>query len=286
MKIGKMPIFNIVMKNLVAILLLLSTGLQAQTIEHSFGIDWRTATITITAVYADKYSPLLRANGEKTLDGYIDSFFKTQILELNYDSYRKLKDLALIEPGIMNRLNDLGLRGEKISTKMSKGMDSLEVSYRFRLYPDVIDIFIKHKLPSLPYPLLSFAPSANYSGILIVADGELPVHGEYVNDELQPSLLPKIFDEDMRPIYTYNVAGPQALRKWGPVMFADAIDEDGFINRIGQYPLKVSAIGIFGDNRSDIVLRNGDAERILANEHNINLLRDAKIVIIILPEAE
>lgn len=262
----------------------ISAVLQAQDITHLSGVNWTEGKLSITAVYHGGYSPLLRTNGEKMLDSYIDTFFKEQLLALQYDSYRTVQDLAVSEPELMDRLSDLGLRGIKESSRMADNLTSLEVTYTFRLFPDIIDLFIRHPAAEVPHPLLSFVPTAHFTGIIIVIPGKMPVHGEHGEADFTRSLFPKIFDEKMRPVFTANMADPASLRKWGPLLFTTDTDEDKFRDRTGYFPLYICAKELFGTARTDIVLFQYDADRILASAHNIDLLKNGKAAVIILEE--
>lgn len=273
-------------KILFIIIITLTSALGAQEIEHIATINWQTGIITVIATYHGEYSPLLRLNAEKKLDSYIDSFFKDKVFTMQYDSYRTIQDIAIENPKILSALSDLGLNGEKTKSKMGDNLSSMEITYKFHLFPDIVNMFIKHTDPQPIYPTLTYTPSAAYTGIIILVNTPLPVHGEYTEDTLIPSLFPRFFDEQMRSIFTYRNCSPEALKKWGPVMYTADFNEDSYRGRIGAAPIYMSAKAIFGTDRTDIILFQEDTDKLLANEHNIELLKQGKTVIIIVDNTE
>ena len=84
----------------------------------------------------------------------------------------------------------------------------------------------------------------------------------------------------MNLIYEKNIVEPSRAKKQGIVLYTGTLDESMYRDRIGTEPLRIIARGVFGDNRTDPIISNEDAERILAKSENIDLLRQGKIVIV------
>ena len=84
----------------------------------------------------------------------------------------------------------------------------------------------------------------------------------------------------MNLIYEKNIVEPSRAKKQGIVLYTGTLDESMYRDRIGTEPLRIIARGVFGDNRTDPIISNEDAERILAKSENIELLRQGKIVIV------
>ena len=84
----------------------------------------------------------------------------------------------------------------------------------------------------------------------------------------------------MNLIYEKNIVDPDQAKKHSIVLYTGTLDDSEYRDRIGTEPLRIIARGVFGDNRTDPIISNEDAERILAKKENIELLRQGKIVIV------
>ena len=125
-----------------------------------------------------------------------------------------------------------------------------------------------------------------YTGIIIIADGELPIHGKRAAALPLPSLAPKIWDSGMNLLFdrrkTQNGALPFhymaaenifSSRPGGLSSRAEAV--------AGTNPLRIIAVEVFGERPTDLVIAAGDAMKILSHEDNRRLLREGKLVIIL-----
>ncbi|MDR0637308.1 MAG: polymerase [Spirochaetaceae bacterium] len=140
--------------------------------------------------------------------------------------------------------------------------------------------------PALAEPPLNPADSGAYTGIIIIADGELPIHGKRAAALPLPSLAPKIWDSGMNLLFDRNKTQNGAI----PFYYMDA--ENIFSSRpgglssgaeavVGTNPLRIIAVEVFGERPTDLVIATTDAVKILSNEDNRRLLREGKLVIIL-----
>lgn len=144
---------------------------------------------------------------------------------------------------------------------------------------EISKLLIKHKNPYTARSTPLTSSSQKYSGIIIDARGSLPVHGEYLHDELQPALFPKIWDSNMNLVFEKNMLYPEVGRKRLIVSYTDNLDERQYRNFIGNKPLRIVARGIFGVNRTDPIISRVDATKILS-EQNVNLIKEGRVLII------
>ena len=182
------------------------------------------------------------------------------------------------------RLSDfdaLNLKKTRISSSLSLDLDSVTNLYKYNIYHELIPILLSHKKIAPMPVILNYESTASFSGIIIYAAEPLPYYGEPDSGLLQPAIFPKIFDREMDLIASAEMADPEYLAKWGFVLYTDSLDEQQFEERIGLYPYRTTAEAIFGNNRTDILIPEEAARKILYNEANRRLVREGRIMIIL-----
>jgi hypothetical protein len=135
-------------------------------------------------------------------------------------------------------------------------------------------------------PLLNPIETGSYTGIIIIADGELPEHGKRSVALPLPSFAPRLWDSDMGllfdrgkvkngiiPFYYMNTENIFSPQPGGLSAEAKAV--------AGSNPLRIIATEVFGKRPTDLVIAAEDAAKILANEKNRQLLREGKLIIIL-----
>lgn len=202
------------------------------------------------------------------------------LFRIPVDSYRTVGDT--LADGTLS-INDLLSLIQSISRRESSFTpDFRHFSTLYELpLTDIASLYIRH---SRPYELaapLDYAPSRTYSGIVISARGELPVHGEHVQARAVPCLFPRIFDERMNTILERNLVSPEAIRRWGLVGYTEDLQAATLEERTGDNPLRIAASAVFGTARTDLVISREDALRILTIPQNRTLLRDGRVVVVL-----
>jgi len=132
--------------------------------------------------------------------------------------------------------------------------------------------------------------AADYTGIIIIADEELPIHGRNTRALAEPCLFPKIWDTDMNLIYERNMTNP-ALRE-GSLMVRYIVSDsifrptpsglDGDLAAfLGPNPLRIIAREVFGSSPTDTVIDRADALKIVSSENNRRLLREGRVALVL-----
>jgi hypothetical protein len=85
----------------------------------------------------------------------------------------------------------------------------------------------------------------------------------------------------MRTIVERNLLYPDALRAWGAVGYATSLGDPTIEARAGSAPLRIIAAEIFGSRRTDVIISNEDALKILGSPENRKLAQEGKVVFII-----
>ncbi|MGP1593758.1 MAG: OmpA family protein [Treponema sp.] len=253
-------------------------SMDAQTVQN-----WETAhidsKITVDMHKSGLHLPVDRNAAFQLIEQNRFSLLKNVYLSVLVDSSHRVGNyLAEGKIGITD-INYVINSGKSTSPILSQQLQQVIVYHQNPLQ-HIARLFIKHNAPYNPSYFPVGAASKVYTGILIDARGKLPVHGEYTDEKLNPCLFPKIWTKDMSLIYEKNIVAPSIALEKSIVFYTGDTDENLYRDRIGTQPLRIIARGVFGDNRTDPIISNADAERILAKEENIKLLREGKIVIL------
>ena len=254
------------------------SGMESQTVQN-----WETAQIdskiTIDLNKSGLYLPTDRNAAIRLIQQNRSSLLKNAYLSILVDSSHRLGSYLAEEKISLTDINTVINNGKSTAPVLSQELQTAIVYHQNPLQ-ELANLFVKHNAPYTP----SFFPlgtaSKVYTGILIDARGQLPVHGEYSSEQLNPCLFPKIWNKNMNLIYEKNIVDPSRAKKHGIVLYTGTLDESMYRDRIGTEPLRIIARGVFGDNRTDPLISNEDAERILAKSDNLDLLRQGKIVIV------
>jgi hypothetical protein len=133
-------------------------------------------------------------------------------------------------------------------------------------------------------------PTAAYTGIIIIANEELAIHGRHSKGFAAPCVFPKIWDSDMNLIYERNMLESAAVRQNGMVHYSAARNiflptptglSPEVAAIVGTNPLRIIAQELYGIRPTDPVIAHEDALRILSSETNIENLRKGRVVIIV-----
>lgn len=254
------------------------SGMESQTVQN-----WETAQvdskITIDLNKSGLYLPTDRNAAIRLIQQNRSSLLKNAYLSILVDSSHRIGNYLAEEKISFTDINTVINNGKSTAPILSQELQTA-IIYHQNPLQELANLFVKHNAPYTP----SFFPfgtaSKVYTGILIDARGQLPVHGEYSSEQLNPCLFPKIWNKNMNLIYEKNIVDPDQAKKHSIALYTGTLDESGYRDRIGTEPLRIIARGVFGDNRTDPIISNEDAERILAKKENIELLRQGKIVIV------
>jgi len=110
-----------------------------------------------------------------------------------------------------------------------------------------------------------------YTGLIIDARG---LNGK-------PAMLPKIIAENGQIVYGDAKVSPNYLREYGMAGYANSVSQAESQKRIGDNPLIIKAIKAVGSNKTDFVISDNDAARIMAADALGNFLKDCKVSIVL-----
>jgi hypothetical protein len=247
-------------------------------------INWEKGelTLTIEAPLAQTGPNLPAAviTAERRIDTALQRIFPQALLSVQVDSIRTFEDTIENSGFPAAELLAIAPTGKKGIPAYSRDMRKIAVSYTYYLHDLLADYFIRHTEPREIPRHISWLATREYTGIIIYAAGELPVHGEKRQSRIMPCLFPEIFDDAMNPLLLLEMADPVFLKRWGSAAYTASFDENPWKERIGSSPLRIIASGLYGKYPTDLKIDEEDAARILSNAANRRLLAEGRVLII------
>ena len=233
--------------------------------------------------------PAGRFMAEKILDETYPSILTRFLLPIKADSNSSIG--SLLEKGEVSRedLDIIILGAGKIPPAVST--DLLRMTGRYTVLLDKVSAaLLRHGRAREPIKPLIPASTADYTGIIIIAEEELPIHGRRARAFAEPCLFPKIWDTGMNLIYERNMfePGQEAGNRMVRYSLSESIfrptpsglDEE-LTALVGSYPLRILTREIFGIYPTDLVIDHDDAMKILSSENNRRLLREGRVVFVL-----
>ena len=223
--------------------------------------------------------PSAKTTSYQLIRRYLPSLLKNAYLSIVMDSSHRLGDYLARGEIDLSDLNAIMDSGEEKPPIFSQDLRSVFLFHSVATN-DIAKFFVKHEVSRLPAGRAISSVGKSYTGILIDARGKLPIHGEYVDDELVPCIFPKVWDTNMDLLYEKNMVCPENLMKRNIVVYSDTLDESSYSDIIGVEPLRIIARGIFGQNRTDPIISLQDSAKLLSRKENLRLLEEGRVVIL------
>ena len=257
---------------------------QVSLLESTSRVNWTTQEFKSNINLDIDMTDILMPSGKQTAINLINTrvpdLVKDPLLTLNVDSTRKICDLVVDEEITYHDLTQIISNSKCTMGYFKQDSSVFNTNHTIEL-TKISSLFVKH---SVPYKLgkpIDQVSTRKYSGIIIDARGKIPVHGEFMKEEVSPCFFPRIFTDEMDLIFEKNMVEPSCVKKMGICHYDYSDDESRYKNIVGNNPLHILAAESFGDNRSDIVIKKEDALRIICLNDNLELLRQGKIVILL-----
>ena len=270
--------------------ILISLSVHAQDMNIQGLLDWDrmefSAVLTLDIHRAGIRLPAGRSLAESLLEGHHSELIRPMLMGIQADSSTTLADL--VNRGEVSPASFMGtMRG--FPPALSRDQSAMSASYSIKLH-DIGAQLVRHSRTERISPPLIPVPARDYTGIIIIIDENLPVHGRSSSALALPCLFPKIWDNEMNLIFERNMMDAQLLRQIGLVQYTSrenitrpvpsALD-DTIIRRVGENPLRIMALGLFGAVPTDPIIDREDALTILSSENNRQLLSEGRIVFVL-----
>jgi hypothetical protein len=245
------------------------------------------ARVSLDLASAGVRLPTGRSRGEELIRAGYSGLIQPRILSVPVDSSHTVADYVRSGDFSLFQAEAFAWKAKLRPPAHSADLSSLNAAYRLNL-EDLAAEFLSHTRPAAPPQIIAPPPAADYTGILIIAGEELPLHGTSRSALPLPCLFPKIWDTDMNLVYQKNMLEAAAGKT--PVRYARR--EKVFLSSpsglspevaevVGERPLRILARGVFGVRPTDPIIDREDALLILSSENNRLLLREGRVMIVL-----
>jgi hypothetical protein len=278
-------------KKLTLLFFLASAVIFAQPdIGISGAVEWDTqrikAEISLDLVSAGIRLPSGRTQAESHLSaGYIN-LIKPNLLRLQIDSSSTIADLVDRGELSLSEIEAIALQSSQIAPALSPDLRNISASHTIALV-NISSVLKRHSRPTPVTRTLNPVSAAQYTGIIIIAAEELPVHGMRSSTLAVPCLFPKIWDSDMNLIYEYRMleARDVKMARYFPLQNIFQNNPSGLSAElqevVGERPLRIFARGVFGITPTDPIIERSDAMLIISSDENRRLLTQGRVAIIL-----
>ncbi|MDR1215741.1 MAG: polymerase [Treponema sp.] len=276
------------MKKLMLILFIALGGAAfAQTAEVKTSIDWTIMELAVQTSLDVSAMNIRLPAGKVIVEGMLESQYadmaRSAILGIQADSSHTLGGLLSAGEISLHEADAFSTPIRRVPAVLSSDLTRLVASYTISLR-NIGAGLLKHSRPASIRPPLAAPQAPTYTGIVILAEGELPVHGRNTSTLVQPCLFPRIWDSDMNLLYDKTMTAPQSVMsvRYAPstAVFQDTPSgmDEGLDRFVGERPLRIMAVGAFGVSPTDVIISRDDALLILSSPENRQLLQEARIV--------
>jgi len=265
---------------------LMAAGLFAQVPQTSIAgaLEWDkmevSARVSLDLASAGLKLPTGRTQGEELINAEYLALMRPLILSIPVDSSSIVGDYVASGEFSLFKAESYALSARTTPPALTPDMGSMRAAYTISL-GGLSAEFIKNHRPMAPRRVLAALPAASHTGILIIASGELPLHGTRRTARTLPCLFPKVWDSDMNLVYDRTMlwsTTPWRIRssKNNPSGLSPEIEA-----LVGDKPLRILAQGVYGIRPTDPIIDAEDALTIISSEENRLLLREGKVVIVL-----
>ena len=247
-------------------------------------IDWIKGELSVNSGFDLAGAGITLPTGRFLAEETLPRLLQPYLLSLRVDSVSIIRDLTERLEISPENLETFCQEEGKITSSLSTDLKRMNGKFTLSL-EKLSALLARHTRPSEPTRPLTPIQTASYTGIIIIADKELPVHGRKAYELIKPCIFPKIWDSDMNLVYERNMAGVSPIARYTVpenIFRPTPSGLDGDLAAFaGPNPLRILAREVFGVFPSDPVIDREDALKILSSENNRRLLREGRVVLVL-----
>jgi hypothetical protein len=285
-------------KTKCAILIILGMAVSAVLFGESLvdikgSVEWDKMEINVAVALnlglAGIRFPTGRTQAEELINAEYPQLIRPSLLSIPVDSSSTVEDLINQGELSLNNIGNIVLTAKRVPPALSPDLSLLSASYTIDLNRIGAEL-IRHSHPiEIKRPLIS-VPAASYTGIIIIASKELPIHGKNTKSLVYPCVFPKVWDTRMNLIYERNMMEQEKARKIGIAQYASESSifrptpsglSPELARVVGNNPLRIIARGVYGMRPTDPIIDREDALIILSSDENIRYLREGRVAIVL-----
>jgi hypothetical protein len=276
---------------LLAMLILSAMVLPALDADIDGTVEWDrmeiSVSVSLNLASAGIKLPAGRLRGEAIVEDEYLRLLRSAILSLPVDSSSTLGDLITRGEYSLTEAENIAMGARIVPPSLSPDLSTM-FSHYFLSLAGLGEQLIRQRRPAeVPHTLApGIVPS--YTGIIIIAADELPVHGMNRKTRPMPCLFPKIWDTDMNLIYERSMLDPavnKSMVRYAPESAIFRPTPSGLTGEItalaGSNPLRIMARGTFGVRPTDYIIDRADSLIIISSEANRRLLSEGRVVIVL-----
>ncbi|MBN1836197.1 MAG: hypothetical protein JW820_10130 [Spirochaetales bacterium] len=251
--------------------------------------DWERGVLVLetrTPVDPAEVRPDLRYRTQRRVERLLPELAVQALLATPLDSFYTVGERIEEDEELFQALSTAAAAGAvEESASLSRDLGEVRIRYRLPFYgpAGLASPFVSHGRPFPLQPVLGFVPSRPFSGLVIYATGELPAHGKETREQVRPAFFPRLFDEQLNLVLSADMCSPDALRRWGLAAYRYSEDRAADLERVGNFPLRTVARGVFGKNSTDLLLSGEAVRQLLSLEANRKMLQEGRILIVVDP---
>jgi len=259
----------------------------------TYSVDWKRAELsgmqTMNLAAAGIRMPGGRFLGEEMLENAFPRLLREHLLSIIYDSSNTINDL--LEAGRINirDLDNISRSANRSPPNLSN--DFIELLGFYNLGLEIISSYLRpsRRAYEINPPLIPM-PSSPYTGIIIIANERLPLHGRESFAYTLPALFPKIYDNNMNLVYERDmfesgIIGSSLMVRYtnlDSILGATPSGLDAGLGALlGSNPLRIFARSVFGIYPTDLIIDQSDAILIHSTENNRRLLREGRVLLVL-----
>lgn len=247
-------------------------------------VNWKekkfTSTISFDMEKANIPMPSGKNSAITIINSRLPNLVKDPLLTLCVDSNHSLGDYILEHYVSLEDVMKIMTSGEKTPGYFDNESFLFKTKKNLNLN-DISSLFVRHNEPYSRRKSIDTISSRAYTGIIIDARGRLPVHGDFINERVNPCFFPKIWNEKMEVVYERGMMESALEKEIGECVYDWSDDKRRYKDRIGSDPLHITALKVYGRNRTDLIISEDDTLRIFSVPQNAELLKKGKIVILL-----
>lgn len=252
-----------------------------QQVGTSGGINWQDQIITSTGIGAPNPKMPLAAQRAGAIEAAkrvaLRNLLET-VKGMSINSETTVEN-AMIASDVINTQVSGIVRNFKVVDTRYMSTGDVEVDVEIPLSGVLFDALMPQQasgpmMPGQNFPIdQSFLPqqSGVFTGLIIDARGT----------GLRPAMAPRIIDEQGNEVYGSGYVSRDYAVQIGVVGYEKDINRARGDDRVKDNPMMVKGMKASGTNRSDIVISNSDAQRVLAAAKNLNFMEQCKVMFIL-----
>ena len=247
--------------------------------------DWEAGVFTLTLTaplpVSDATPPKRRYLAEQEAQRHVQEEFVRRAGEVPVASGKTLAEVMAADPAVEAGVAQLGEKLKFVSSRVDDAYTTLEMVWSVGLWDGLAPVLAEAAQPNPVPALIRWAPSRDFSGLVIFAMGDLPWLGTGQDARWAPSLSFRLLNPRGEVVFDPTMSDPEFAAKWGQAgLSLGKFNEQRWVDRIGNDPLRIVARGVWGAHPGDLVLADSDWDRLLSRDANRRLLAEGRVLIL------